>query len=598
METLSAELFVCGLCYKSFTAVHSYYSHLKSHGIQIDGRFHLCEAENQSFAEKQAETGFCCHNCYCNFPTVCLMHDHLLSCSGSGSFIFDDARKVAYPLCSFVDFEAKKDLDLFAIMNRLIEKVVKDATGKHLAACSSLIKYLSASEVAETNALMTSEQDTQTNLCHKTLQLDEKEHTFPVAADSQDNIQNKWQNESNDEMTIPLPIDIVIKTEKPDPHFMNNQSDSECSSSSLSRSWQGLAGESSSNELLNQGKCDSFLGMVGKLKKSRKGRRHQKGKSKSMSLLDAFPEVAKSIAKSRLQREKDKEKSILMFEANEILPKLKTYKPFEISKLNLDINKLIDDLKQKRPVLGRPRKPLETCPICGQKKKKSQMKNHLTSHSAEKHFTCEICNRTYKYLHAYQVHKRSHTDGKSFVCEQCGKGFIALAELKRHAMFHHSEERPFKCEECGAGFITLYKLKRHSSLHTGIKPVQCDTCGARFTTQNSLNQHMASVHRGERVVCNVCTKKFTTQSKLNRHLLEHAGIRPFKCKVCAADYVGKRELRTHMKTYHDMVMDESCLPDLKPVYDTIQNSSGVSLFQDPGSDGPEAVISCEANPSS
>jgi len=49
-------------------------------------------------------------------------------------------------------------------------------------------------------------------------------------------------------------------------------------------------------------------------------------------------------------------------------------------------------------------------------------------------------------------------------------------------MKSHSKERPYKCDVCERGFKTITSLNNHINTHTGTKPHNCRSCSSSFTT--------------------------------------------------------------------------------------------------------------------
>ena len=64
------------------------------------------------------------------------------------------------------------------------------------------------------------------------------------------------------------------------------------------------------------------------------------------------------------------------------------------------------------------------------------------------------------------VHKRTHTNEKPFKCDLCEKLFRVHSGLIRHKMLH-TGERPFSCDVCGKGYIGKNTFERHKRTHTG-----------------------------------------------------------------------------------------------------------------------------------
>lgn len=98
---------------------------------------------------------------------------------------------------------------------------------------------------------------------------------------------------------------------------------------------------------------------------------------------------------------------------------------------------------------------------------KSEIKRHLTIHSAERMHPCPFpgCDKTFKRADALKNHARIHNTTTPFICPvpECLAEFSTKSTLRYH-LFKHTAEKIFKCDYpgCDKAFITYAQLKQHS----------------------------------------------------------------------------------------------------------------------------------------
>uniref|UniRef100_A0A8C2ED95 C2H2-type domain-containing protein n=1 Tax=Cyprinus carpio TaxID=7962 RepID=A0A8C2ED95_CYPCA len=84
---------------------------------------------------------------------------------------------------------------------------------------------------------------------------------------------------------------------------------------------------------------------------------------------------------------------------------------------------------------------------CNGKKYHSQLNAHLRSHSDEKPFKCDNCEKAFKYTWNLNKHKRerhilTHTEIKGFPCANCSDRFLLFSQLQQHFLAKHRSDQP------------------------------------------------------------------------------------------------------------------------------------------------------------
>ncbi|KAL4102262.1 hypothetical protein PRIC1_006007 [Phytophthora ramorum] len=125
-----------------------------------------------------------------------------------------------------------------------------------------------------------------------------------------------------------------------------------------------------------------------------------------------------------------------------------------------------------------------------------------------------------------KVTKSRVKPSKKHECPTCNKQFRGRSELQNHIRTH-TGEKPLKCSfaGCSKRYAHSSNLRAHERTHAGIKPYAChyDGCGKSFAHSVSLKEHIW-MHAGfQPYVCPYegCQKKFTQVSNFARHKKTH-----------------------------------------------------------------------------
>ncbi|XP_069361245.1 uncharacterized protein [Maniola hyperantus] len=183
--------------------------------------------------------------------------------------------------------------------------------------------------------------------------------------------------------------------------------------------------------------------------------------------------------------------------------------PTELTEVKTRIIKLSQTKKQKPSIKreskkilkrNRVRKPRyeywKICEVCG--KNTRNLVTHMESHSNDKIYSCEICQKKFKFKSGVILHKAIHATTPKKTCEVCGKNFFIMAQYRKHYAIH-ANERKHACETCGKRFNSLDILRVHNRSHTDERPFTCSECGKTFRTSGCVSRHRRIVHRNIKV---------------------------------------------------------------------------------------------------
>ncbi|XP_055681264.1 zinc finger protein 501 [Lutzomyia longipalpis] len=135
------------------------------------------------------------------------------------------------------------------------------------------------------------------------------------------------------------------------------------------------------------------------------------------------------------------------------------------------------------------------CNICGKGFKwKQGLTSHFLVHTKEKKLLCDVCGFSTGRLKTLKVHKSGH----SGVLWQCSvAGCTHSTRRKDNIRMHlttHSSEKPFVCEVCGFSFRHRKNLNRHALMHMPKKLQQCPHCSFSSHRKDRLDDHVNRLH--------------------------------------------------------------------------------------------------------
>ncbi|TBU19249.1 hypothetical protein CWI42_031250 [Ordospora colligata] len=148
-----------------------------------------------------------------------------------------------------------------------------------------------------------------------------------------------------------------------------------------------------------------------------------------------------------------------------------------------------------------------------------------------------------------------------FCCnvQGCGKTFKRAAKLNDH-LNTHSKERPYKCDMCEKTYMKNSHLSVHKKSHFSPE-FKCSKCGYTCHTKDRLCRHKTTCVHYE---CSICKKTYKKHAWFESHVKSHH-IKVFNhekkiyaCQYCRFEFSKKSNLSTHVRSVHQLKKPFSC----------------------------------------
>ncbi|XP_042367047.1 zinc finger protein 585A-like [Plectropomus leopardus] len=193
------------------------------------------------------------------------------------------------------------------------------------------------------------------------------------------------------------------------------------------------------------------------------------------------------------------------------------------------------------------------CSQCGRRFSfKQSLERHKHTHKPGRKFECLICGEFFKSLVAQREHKSTHMENGEYLCSECGRAFAWKSALVRHLKTHNEDvdkgDRSYKCPHCDLGFSCASYLNRHVQTHQEERVHTCN-CGKSFAYRAALTAHQR-IHQKERPhTCTQCSKGFLYKGGLLSHMKIHSEEKPFICSFCGKSFKRERNMKKHERCH-------------------------------------------------
>ncbi|XP_023034178.1 zinc finger protein 62 homolog [Drosophila willistoni] len=186
------------------------------------------------------------------------------------------------------------------------------------------------------------------------------------------------------------------------------------------------------------------------------------------------------------------------------------------------------------------------------------------SQQPDTNYSCEICDKKFKYSYAYNNHIRTHMRRQQFKCSQCQRTFVSKQSRNLHISIVHSaavkdlskgqtndHQRPIKTE------VPDTNSPHESLLVEQILPDQDYECPEPTTTRILYGHKQSGSLNGPAKPAK--QRKTAKKAKAKKSIYKPKGMINYRCRWCPIAFRDQHKMMQHMQQKHKKRLMESSI---------------------------------------